>query len=215
MSNAQQATIAAAVSVAFNACLIEVNKKVDNKYSKVGDVTIHVPTLACFNIQAEQAKDKEGTLLVDDGLPVYTTDEANWLQGAILAQVKAQARNKLVSGSAELKPGAKIATNFAELTAEGDRAGNGAALQAIRELKTLFAKWVAGLGKSAAAQALLNGLFGNKQALAVQAVDNKNKMAQYVADFAESLAPEALESGQKYLQSLLDVCSTSADASDF
>lgn len=214
MSNAQSATLSAA-SIAFAACLIEVNKKVDNKYSKVGDVTIHVPTLACFNIQAEQAKDKEGALLVDDGLPVYTTDEANWLQGAILAQVKAQARNKLVSGSAELKPGAKIATNFAELTAEGDRAGNGAALQAIRELKTLFAKWVAGLGKSAAAQALLNGLFGNKQALAVQAVDNKNKMAQYVADFAESLAPEALESGQKYLQSLLDVCSTSADASDF
>lgn len=215
MSNAQQVTIAAATSIAFAACLIEVNKKVDNKYSKVGDVTIHVPTLACFNIQAEQAKDKEGTLLVDDGLPVYTADEANWLQGAILAQVKAQARNKLVSGSAELKPGAKIATNFAELTAEGDRAGNGAALQAIRELKTLFAKWVAGLGKSTAAQALLNGLFGNKQALAVQAVDNKNKMAQYVADFAESLAPEALEAGQKYLQSLLDVCSTSADASDF
>lgn len=139
MSNAQSATLSAA-SIAFAACLIEVNKKVDNKYSKVGDVTIHVPTLACFNIQAEQAKDKEGALLVDDGLPVYTTDEANWLQGAILAQVKAQARNKLVSGSAELKPGAKIATNFAELTAEGDRAGNGAALQAIRELKTLFAK---------------------------------------------------------------------------
>ena len=215
MSNVQQTSIAAAVSVAFTACLIEVNKKVDNKYVKVGDVTIHVPTLASFGITAEQAKDKEGALLIDDGLPVYITDEANWLQGAILAQVKAQARNKLVSGSADLKPGAKIATNFAELTAEGDRAGNGAALQAIRELKTLFAKWVAGLGKSAAAQALLNGLFGNKQALAVQAVDNKNKMAQYVADFAESLAPEALESGQKYLQSLLDVCSTSADASDF
>lgn len=215
MSNAQTAPSIAALAIAFAACQIEVNKKVDNKYSKVGEVTIYVPTLDCFGFAAEQAKDKDGSLLVEDSLPVYTTDEANWLQGAILAQVKAQARNKLVSGSAELKPGVKIATNFAELTAEGDRAGNGAALQAIRELKTAFTKWVAGLGKSSAAQSLLNGLFGNKQALAVQAVDNKQKMAQYVADFAESLSPEALEVGQKYLQSLLDVCSTTVDASDF
>ena len=211
-----QSAVAAAVALAFTACTIEVNQKgADGKYAKVGDVTIHVPTLDCFGIAAEQAKDKEGALLVDDGLPVYTTDEANWLQGAILAQVKAQARNKLVSKTAELKPGAKIATNFAELTAEGDRAGNGAALQAIRELKTAFAKWVAGLGKSAAAQSLLNGLFGNKQALVVQAADNKSKMAQYVADFAETLTPEALEAGQKYLQSLLDVCATAVSADDF
>ena len=210
-----QSTVSAVVAALFAACLIEVNKKVDGKYAKVGDVTIHVPTLDCFGITAEQAKDKDGAPLVDDGLPVYTTDEANWLQGAILAQVKAQARNKLVSGTAELKPGAKIATNFAELTAEGDRAGNGAALQAIRELKTLFAKWVAGLGKSAAAQALLNGLFGNKQALAVQAADNKAKMMQYVQDFAESLEEAQLEAGQKYLQSLLDVCASSVSADDF
>lgn len=210
-----QSTVSAVVAALFAACLIEVNKKVDGKYAKVGDVTIHVPTLDCFGITAEQAKDKDGAPLVDDGLPVYTTDEANWLQGAILAQVKAQARNKLVSGTAELKPGAKIATNFAELTAEGDRAGNGAALQAIRELKTLFAKWVAGLGKSAAAQALLNGLFGNKQALAVQAADNKAKMMQYVQDFAESLEEAQLEAGQKYLQSLLDVCVSSVSADDF
>lgn len=211
----QTNTVSAAVALAFASCIIEVNKKVDNKYSKVGEVTIFVPTLENFGIEAEQAKDKDGNLLVDEGLPVYTKDEANWLQGAILAQVKAQARNKLVSGSAELKPGAKIATNFAELTAEGDRAGNGAALQAIRDLKQAFAKWVAGLNKSAAAQALLNGLFGNKQALAVQAADNKAKMAQYVADFAESLTPEALEAGQKYLQSLLDVCAANVSADDF
>lgn len=210
-----QNQVAAAVAIAFASCIIEVNKKVDKKYEKLGDVTIFVPTLDCFGLVAEQAKDKDNNPMVDEGLPVYTTDEANWLQGAILAQVKAQARNKLVSGTAELKPGAKIATNFAELTAEGDRAGNGAALQAIRDLKTAFAKWVSGLGKSAAAQALLNGLFGNKQALAVQAVDNKQKMAQYVADFAETLTPEALEAGQKYLQSLLDVCASTVSADDF
>ena len=53
-------------SALFAACLIEVNKKVDGKYAKVGDVTIHVPTLDCFGITAEQAKDKDGALLVDE-----------------------------------------------------------------------------------------------------------------------------------------------------
>ena len=72
-----QSTVSAAVSALFAACLIEVNKKVDGKYAKVGDVTIHVPTLDCFGITAEQAKDKDGAPLVDDGLPVYTTDKAN------------------------------------------------------------------------------------------------------------------------------------------
>lgn len=218
MSQVNQAAASTlALAAGFALCAIEVNKKDEatKKYVKVGEVSIHVPTLAAFGIEAEQAKDKDGKPMVEDNLPVYTTDTANWLQGAILAQVKAQARNKLVSGTADLKPGAKIATNFAELTAEGDRAGNGAALQAIRDLKLLFAKWVAGLNKSSAAQALLNSLFGNKQALAVQAEENKAKMAQYVSDFADSLTPEQLEAGQKYLQSLLDTCSTAVSADDF
>lgn len=199
----------------FSAVQIEVNKKVSGKYEKVGAVNIFVPLLAAFGLSAASAVDKEGKALIEDGLPVYQTEEANWLQGAILAQVKAQARNKLVSGTANLKDGAKIAENFAELCAEGDRAGNGAALQAIRDLKALFAKWVASLGKSAAAQSLLIGLFGNKQALAIQTDDNKAKMQQYVTDFAESLTEDQLTVGSKYLNSLLEVCSTTIDADDF
>lgn len=200
----------------FAALSIEISKKGDDKkYVPVGSVSIYVPILLAFGIAAEVAKDKEGKDMIEDGLPVYTTEEANWLQGAIAAQVKAQARNKLKPGTASLKDGAKIATNFAELCAEGGGVGNAAALQAIRDLKNLFAKWVATLGKSQAAQNLLTGLFGNKQALAIQTADNKGKMSQYISDFAETLTAEQLALGQKYLQSLIDCCATSVDADDF
>ena len=202
----------------FNEITIEVNKKIDGKYSPVGKVAIFVPTLLAFGLEAQIAKDKDGAELIEGGLPVYDGADAkalNWLQGAIEAQVKAQARNKLKPGTADLKDGAAIATDFETLTAEGDRAGNAEALQAIRNLKASFAKWVAGLGKSAAAQQLLNGLFANKQALAVQTDANKGKMSQYVSDFAETLDEAALAAGQKYLQSLIDVCSGSVEADDF
>lgn len=196
---------------------IEVSKKgPDGKYVKQGDVAIFCPTLEEFGFQAEVAQDKEGKPMEEDGLPVYKEDAANWLQGSVLAAVKAQARNRLQPGTALLKDGAVIADTLEALIAEGERgAGSAAALAAIRELKTKFVTWVAGLGKSAAAQAQLVTLFGSKVALALQPEGNKQKMAGYVATFAETLDAESLEKGQRYLQSLLDTCEASVEVNDF
>lgn len=193
---------------------IEVNKKVNGKYEPVGEVDIFVPTLEEAGFTGlTRAKDEAGADLMEDGLPVYSTDEANYVQAAILAAVKAQARNKLVPGTATLKDGQTIATDWAGLTAEAER--NGAALAAIRELKAKFAAWVAGLGKTQATQQVLTTLFGNKQALALQSPIHKEKMQGYVADFAESLDAATLASGQRYLQSLLDACTPAVEAEDF
>jgi hypothetical protein len=195
---------------------LEVNKKgTDGKYVPVGSIQMPFPTLADAGISAEQAKDEAGALLFEDGVPVYVSEEANWLQNAILAQVKAQARNKLVSGTATLKEGKTIATNWDELTAEAEGTGNPAALLAIRELKTAFGKWVSSLGKSQAAQTLLNTLFGNKQSLATQTTETKAKMVGYITEFAQTLDADALEKGKRYLDSLLAICETNADAEDF
>ena len=196
---------------------IEVNKKgASGKYEPVGKVDIFCPTLEEFGLTAEVAVDKDGAAMEEDGLPVYKADAINWLQGAVLAAVKAQARNRLVSGTATLKDGAAIADTLEALIAEGERgAGSAAALAAIRELKTKFGAYVAGLGKSAAAQTLLTTLFGNKTALAMQSEANKQKMAGYISSFAETLEAEALASGQRYLQSLLDNCEGVVEAEDF
>lgn len=194
---------------------IEVNKKgASGKYEPVGNIAIFVPTLEEVGFVTNREKDKDGKDVYEDGLPVYVSDAANWVLGAILASVKAQARNRLISGTVELKEGLKISETLEELMAEGER-NNGAALAAIRELKAKFATWVATLGKSAAAQAVLITLFGNKQALAIQGAAHKEKMQGYIQEFAETLNEEELVKGERYLQALLDASAVTEEAQDF
>jgi hypothetical protein len=193
---------------------VEVSKKVSvgpdkNEYQKVGDIVIPIPTLEAFGITAEHRARTEDDG-ADDGLPLYKDENLDWLFGAVVAQCKAQARNKLVSGTVTLKDGLKIAENFAELTAEGERRGNAEALKLAKEVQVAFASFVQGLGKSAQAQAVLVGLFRNKQALALQSDDNKTKFKKYLGDFAESLEEKDLERYQKVLTSVEEAAAPGA-----
>ena len=204
----------------FQSLQMEVNKKVVKagkaEYSKVGDVVYYVPLLSAFSIATEQAKDEKGQLVTDEeGIPCYTDEKLNWLQGSIVAACKAAARNRLQPGTATLKDGVKIAATFEELLAAADRSNSGAALVAIRELKNRFGEWVATLGKSAAAQQTLKTLFNAKDSLALQSETNRDKMAQYVSDFAATLDEATLAKSERYLQGLLDACAANVDADDF
>lgn len=192
-----------------------VSKKEGNKHVEVGKVAYYVPTLEAFGLAAEPATNEQGQPLLEEGLPVYKKDSDNWLMGAVHASIKSLVRNRLVSGTADLKPGQTIPATLEEITAETERSGNGAYLKVIAELKKAFGLWVAGLGKSQGTQNLLNNLFSNKSALSVQSADNKTKVAGYIADFAASLEPAQLEAGQRYLQSLLDTCNAEVSADDF
>lgn len=190
---------------------MEVSKKEGEgkakKFVAVGTVPIYVPTLADFGLTSAKVKETG-----EDGLPIYEADNDQWLFSAIFAQVKAAARNKLISGTCQIKDGLSIATTLAELTAETERAGNNA-LALIREVKALFAKWVAGLGKSAAASNLLLTVFNDRKALAIQPQGTKDKVTGYLADFANTLDEAQLESYGRYIQSLLDTCAA-ADEDD-
>ncbi len=208
-------TIKAAVAALFNTLSIEVNKKVGGKFEKVGAVDIYVPTLEAAGFTPERQKDDAGNDVMEDGLPVYKTDAHNWIQGAMLAQVKAQARNKLVSGTAALKDGQAIATDWPTLTAEGERGGNGDALAVVREVKEAFKKHVATLNKSQKAQETLVTLFASKQSLALQSPENKAKMAQYVADFAETLEEPQMARYMKYLEAINAACEVGEEVEDF
>ena len=202
----------------MNTIKMEVNKKgAGNKYEKVGEVEIFVPTLGEVFPDAKVSMDaKTGEPIVEDGLPVYEDAKLNWIQGAIFAAVKAQARNKLKPGTATLKDNVSIASNWDTLTAEGERVGNGDALAAVREAKAAFAEYVKGLGKSAAAMQTLNLLFANKQALNLQSPENKAKMENYVTEFASGLEDEAkLARYEKYIAGILAACEVSESADDF
>lgn len=224
MSNTIAAAVAAFIATisaeGFQSAQMEVNKKVVKagkaEYSKVGDVVYYIPLLSAFGIATEQAKDDKGALIADDdGIPSYTDDKLNWLQGAIVASCKAAARNRLKPGTADLKDGVTIASDFATLLASADRSNSGAALVAIRELKAKFGEWIATLGKSAAAQQTLKTLFNSKDSIAVQSETNRDKMAQYVSDFAATLDEATLAKSERYLQGLLDACAANVDAEDF
>lgn len=208
-------TIAKAVALLFATISIEVNKKVAGKFSKVGAVDIYVPTLEAAGFTAERQLDDKGNEVMEDGLPVYKAASHNWIQGAMLAQVKAQARNKLVSGTATLKEGQAIATDWDTLTAEGERGGNGDALAVVREVKAAFAKHVASIGKSQKAQDTLTTLFASRQSLALQSTENKAKMAQYVAEFAETLDDAQLTRFMKYLEAINQACEVTDEVEDF
>lgn len=211
---------AVALALGWAGLLTDVSKKVaipgtdKNEYQKIGEITIPVPTLEAFGITAEirPRTEDDGP---DDGLPLYKDDKLDWLFGAVVAQCKAQARNKLISGTVELKDGQKIAATFEELTAEGERKGNAEALKLAKEIVTSFAAFVQGLGKSAQTQAVLVGLFKNKQALTLQDAETKGKFKKYLSDYAATLNEQDLTRYAKYLGGVEEAAAATATLSDF
>lgn len=198
--------------MAFTKVTIDVSKKENGAFKKVGEQSIFVPLLADamkFIASAEVKKDEKGADVIEDGIPVYTSDEANWLQGAILASVKAQARNKMVSGTANLKEGLKIAEDWAELVAEGVRDGSGLAL--AREFKATFAEWIKTQGLSEAASNMLVTLVSNKAALQLQTPATKEKVKARLEAFADSLEPAVIEKFMRPLQSAVESCAATED----
>lgn len=194
--------------------IIEVSKteKVagKNQRTKVGEVAITVPVLDDMLPVLAGAK----ITGQEDGLPVYDDDRANYIQSAVLAYVKAGARNKLIPGTATLKDGLSIPTDWEGLTAEGERGGNGAALKLYAEAKAHFADYVATLGKNEKTSNLLISLFGNKTALALQPAATKAKVKAYIEGFADYLDPEALERMQRPIESVLETCDSGSDELD-
>ncbi len=155
---------------------MEVSKTENKKYVKVGTVPIFYPTveeIAGFCQGAKVVKTGE------DGIAEYESPEANWIQTAIFSYAKANARNKLVSGSCELKDGLKIPE---------------------------FTDWISKQGKSEVVTKTLITYFNNRAALELQSATNKGKMQTYVETFAESLSPEKLERLQKPIEAVLEAC---------
>ena len=183
---------------------MEVSKTENKKYVKVGTVDVFYPTVEEIAGFCQSAKVKATS---EDGIAEYESPEANWIQTAILSYAKANARNKLVSGSCELKDGLKIAETWAEFTAETGRSGE--ALAILREAKAEFSEWISKQGKSEAATKILITLFNNRAALDLQAQPNKAKMQAYVESFAESLSPEKLERLQKPIEAVIEACAAS------
>ena len=197
--------------------VVDVSKKsvaangTGNEYVKIGEMSIPIPALEAFGItaarRARTADDGE-----EDGMPLYADENLQWLFDSAVKSCKADARNKLIPQTAELKDGVHIANSFADLIADG-RVG-GEHLKIRNEAIKAFSAWFVTLAKSVAATAMATKLFAKTDALSLQPSDIKEKMKGYLSQFAESLEPTDAERYGKTLLSVEEAC-TAQLASDF
>lgn len=176
--------------------VMEVSKKENGAYVKQGDVTVFYPLLSEMGVAVEPKEtDKEG-------FPVYEDEKVQYVFDAMLAAVKAAARNKLVSGTVELKPDNKIAETIEELLATGERSG--AALALRREFFSALkdALPTVAAGKSQAYYAQLYDIIQNVKGIAAQSPARKALINTTVADFAATLSEEKLTAYGRILASI-------------
>lgn len=188
----------------------------NRKRKEIGTVQVFTPEMSEIAKIAVSAKEtgKDET----DGLPVFDSQEANWLFSAVYNAVKMAARNKLENKSISLKEGLSIAETMEALTEEGQRGGGGEGLAILREVKAAFGSWVATLGKSEATASYIITMFTNRAALATQIKSVKEKMSKYVEEFATTLTDEQIDRFSRPLEAIAAACmtpSTAEEAQDF
>lgn len=163
---------------------IEVSKKVGNKREKVGEVEVPVPTLESIGLE-------------DDGSLV-----AKWVAKALRASALTDARNKLVSGTAELKAGAKIATTLDELAAPAENSG--AALKEIGELKRAFSDYLRSLSLTDKAQTFLSGIFASPKSAALQPPEIMAKVVERIEGFLEAAGDDLTPAQERYITAIVE-----------
>ncbi len=170
---------------------MEVNKKENNAYVKKGEVEVFYPLLAEMGVAIEPEK------MDEEGFPIYADEKVQYVFDAVLAAVKASARNRLVSGTVELKEGNKIAETIEELLATGDR--NGVALAMRREFFAALKDYLPSLGKSQAYCAQLYDIISNVKGISAQSAARKTLVNEVVSGFAAKLEAPKLEAYTRIL----------------
>lgn len=182
----------------------EVTKRVDGqtKREPIGHFEVIVPSVERF---ITELADVQVTGHDDDGLPTFNSNAANWLQRAINALSKAEARNKLAPASAEPKAGLTIPMTFADLVAP-PAIGGSTALAELAELVKGFTAWMAESGKPAALHSTFGQLVRQPSLISVQSDKVKQVLQAWVVEFASAAAAAgALSSYQEsQVQKVLD-----------
>jgi DNA-binding ferritin-like protein (Dps family) len=173
---------------------MEVSKKENGAYVKQGEVEVFYPLLNEMGIPVEADK------MDDEGFPVYADEKVQYVFDSMLAYVKSAARNKLVSGTVQLKEGNKIAETIEELLATGERSG--AALALRREFFATLKDFLPSLGKSAAYCAQLYDIISNVKGISAQSAARKALVGDTVAAFAATLAEDKLNAYVRILKSI-------------
>lgn len=171
-----------------------------NTRQKVGELAIYCPVLSEFGIAVEPVDfDKE------TGEANYASQEHQFLYSAILQSVKTAARNKFQPGTTDLRIGAKIAENLAELVAPSV-SNKGAALVEKRALIEMFKAFLTKQGKNEAVQRLLTGMLERTDNLLLQDADKRGKIKGYFVDFGNEVGATLSDWQIAYLGGAVEAC---------
>lgn len=186
----------------------------------VGSVVVYYPLLSEMGIPVDPSKyvdfDKDGkevdsTESNEAAFPVYASDAVQMVFDALLAQVKATARNRLQTGTATLKDGARINSTVEEMLEETPR--NGEALKERREYFASFKAFLGTLGKSAAYVQGMADIVSNVKGLPFQSATRKETVKGLIVQHAATLNAEQVSKWQKIMTQIDENC-TGADPLD-
>lgn len=177
---------------------MKVSKKEDGEYKEVGAVKVFYPLLSELGIAIDPTGDDK------EGFPIYGDDKVQYVFDAVLAAVKATARNRLVSGTATLKEGNTIAETVEALLEGGDR--NGEALKNRRDYLNAFKAWLPSLGKSAAFCQGMFDIANNAKNIPYQSEARKAALLGLITDHAATLNPEQVSLWERTITSIAEFC---------
>lgn len=196
----------------MNKYTMVVSKKEDGKYKEVGKVAVFYPLLSELGIAVEpekfEAPNDKGEMVActadtPNAMPVYSDEKVQFTFEAVWAAVKAMARNRLESGTANLKDGLKIAETVEELLeAGGGRSGE--ALAARREFFTSFKTYLGTLGKAAAWVAGMSDIVSNVKNIPYQSQARKESIKSLMEGYVAQASAESVAKYEKTIQQVLD-----------
>lgn len=167
---------------------------------EVGAVELFAPTLQELGLAYEpKEQDKETNELV------YEDRTAQFLYNAIVAAVKANARNKFLPGTVDLRPGATLPSNLEELVAP-TVSNKGQALAELRTLKEMFKEFATGLAKPDAIKQALIQLFGSESNLSLMEASKRAKIKPYFEEFGNAVAERLTDWQVNYINGILEAC---------
>lgn len=212
----------------MNIYKMSVSKKVVNpvtkegEYQEIGVVNVPIFSLREFDLSApELTGDARAAQLAtlgisaedDDGLDLFDNPKIQYVYDALVAATKADARNKLVGGSVNLKPGNTIAQTVDELIAKAERSG--AALALAREFLSSFSTYLATKsGKSASVQALYNGMVKVRQSITLSSQARKDGLLAQLEAYTEQASVEEITKYVNILAAIGELCSSTMVISD-
>lgn len=200
--------------------VMKVSKKEDGEYKEVGEVSVFYPLLDEMGLSVTpsgyEKEGKDGKMeacVAGEGFPTYADERVQYVFDAVLAAVKATARNRLQSGTATLKEGNTIAETVEALLATGERSGE--ALKTRREYFASFKAWLPSLGKAAAFNTAVYDIVSNVKNIQYQTAKRKANILQLITDHAASLAAEDAARFERIIVQIGEACETAEELSDF